>query len=84
MRALAILLLRLYKIGISPWLPAACRFTPSCSEYAAAAIGAHGLWKGVVLSLKRISCCHPFSGGGYDPVPSDVEEAQWFIRSRSI
>lgn len=68
MKWIAIFLLRGYKLAISPLLPQACRFTPTCSQYAAEAIGKYGFWKGSALSLKRLSRCHPFSEGGYDPV----------------
>jgi hypothetical protein len=68
MKTLAIYLLRFYKCAISPLLPPACRFTPSCSEYAAEAIAKHGFLKGVWLGVKRLSRCHPFCEGGYDPV----------------
>ncbi len=68
MKHIAIVILRGYKLLISPLLPPSCRFTPTCSEYAAEAIHKHGLSKGMVLGLKRILRCHPFSQGGYDPV----------------
>jgi putative membrane protein insertion efficiency factor len=68
MKLIAIFLLRVYKLTISPLLPQACRFTPTCSQYAAEAIEKHGFWKGTALGLKRLSRCHPFSEGGYDPV----------------
>ena len=68
MRAIAVYILRGYKLIISPLLPPSCRFYPTCSEYAAEAIGKHGLLKGSILGLKRILRCHPFSTGGYDPV----------------
>lgn len=68
MKIIAIWLLRFYKYAISPLLPPACRFTPSCSEYAAEAIAKHGFLKGVWLGAKRLSRCHPFCEGGYDPV----------------
>jgi putative membrane protein insertion efficiency factor len=58
-----------YRRGLSPLLPRACRFTPSCSVYAAEAIGRHGAARGVVLTIKRLVRCHPFHVGGYDPVP---------------
>ncbi len=68
MKWIAIFLLRGYKLAISPLLPQACRFTPTCSQYAAEAIEKYGFWKGSALGLKRLSRCHPFSEGGYDPV----------------
>ncbi|WP_088559659.1 membrane protein insertion efficiency factor YidD [Arboricoccus pini] len=58
-----------YRLAISPFLPARCRFVPSCSAYAAEAIGLHGAGRGGILTLKRILRCHPWGGYGYDPVP---------------
>ena len=58
-----------YKRAISPLLPRACRFYPSCSTYAAEAIARHGPMRGLVLAARRIARCHPFHPGGYDPVP---------------
>jgi hypothetical protein len=68
MKFIAISLLRGYKLIVSPLLPPSCRFTPTCSEYAAEAIGKYGFWKGTALGLKRLLRCHPFAAGGYDPV----------------
>ena len=65
----AILLLRGYKRFISPLLPPACRFVPTCSEYAAEAIGKYGIVKGSALALWRLLRCHPLCRGGHDPVP---------------
>ncbi|HWP93938.1 MAG TPA: membrane protein insertion efficiency factor YidD [Thermodesulfobacteriota bacterium] len=62
------LLLELYKLFISPILPPSCRFYPSCSEYSLQAFRRYGFSRGLWLSLKRISRCHPQSAGGYDPV----------------
>jgi len=59
----------LYRRVLSPVLPPACRYTPSCSEYAAEAVQAHGALRGSWLALKRLGRCHPFGGHGYDPVP---------------
>ena len=69
MARVLLLLIAGYKRGISPLMPRACRFTPSCSSYAAEAISRHGAAQGVVLTLKRLARCHPFHPGGYDPVP---------------
>jgi uncharacterized protein len=62
-------LLRGYKRFVSPLLPPACRFHPTCSEYAAEAIEIHGALKGTVLAAGRLARCHPWSAGGFDPVP---------------
>jgi putative membrane protein insertion efficiency factor len=58
-----------YRYSISPLLPASCRYTPTCSEYAVQALKKHGPIKGLLLAIKRILRCHPWGGGGYDPVP---------------
>jgi putative membrane protein insertion efficiency factor len=61
-------LIRAYQVLISPLFPPACRFTPSCSQYAIDAIKRHGACRGFFMALWRILRCHPFSDGGYDPV----------------
>jgi uncharacterized protein len=58
-----------YKRLLSPILPPACRFVPTCSEYAAAAIEKHGPLRGVFLAVRRIVRCAPWHPGGFDPVP---------------
>jgi putative membrane protein insertion efficiency factor len=68
MQRILILLLKGYKLAISPLLPSACRFRPTCSEYMMDAIAKHGAARGVWLGLKRLGRCHPFHEGGYDPV----------------
>ncbi|MEQ1948490.1 MAG: membrane protein insertion efficiency factor YidD [Bryobacteraceae bacterium] len=68
MRTLAIALLRIYKRVISPCLPSACRFHPTCSEYMAQAIEKHGVMRGIGMGTKRLLRCHPFHEGGFDPV----------------
>jgi putative membrane protein insertion efficiency factor len=69
MKTLLLLLLRAYKLGLSPFLGQNCRFYPSCSDYAAEAIRVHGAWKGSALAAKRLCKCHPWHPGGVDPVP---------------
>jgi putative membrane protein insertion efficiency factor len=64
-----VVLIRFYQTCISPLTPAACRFTPTCSQYALEAFRKHGLLKGFYLSARRILRCHPWGGHGYDPVP---------------
>jgi len=59
-----------YQRLISPWLPRACRFAPTCSEYARLAIAEHGLARGTWLAAGRLCRCHPFHPGGYDPPPT--------------
>lgn len=58
-----------YRNFISPLLPPACRYTPTCSQYAIEAIKKHGPFKGLWLAIKRICRCHPWGSSGYDPVP---------------
>lgn len=58
-----------YKKYISPFLPNACRFQPTCSEYMIEAIKIHGIRKGLILGIKRIFKCNPWGASGYDPVP---------------
>ena len=60
--------IRTYQLLISPLLPPACRFTPTCSEYAMQAIEKYGALRGVYLAARRLLRCHPFHSGGYDPV----------------
>ena len=69
MRKLLILLIRFYQICISPLFPPTCRFTPTCSTYFIQAVEKYGVFKGSYLGIKRILRCHPWSEGGYDPVP---------------
>jgi putative membrane protein insertion efficiency factor len=69
MKRALISLIWFYKRAISPYMPRACRFTPSCSDYAAQAIARYGALKGLRLSIWRVLRCNPFGKGGHDPVP---------------
>ena len=73
MKYVALALIRFYKRFISPVLPSACRFHPTCSVYTYEAIERYGVIRGGWLGIKRISRCHPLNPGGYDPVP-DLEK----------
>jgi putative membrane protein insertion efficiency factor len=68
-RAVLLFGLGLYRRFVSPLLPAACRFHPSCSAYAVEAVMRHGAARGSWLALRRLARCHPFGRGGFDPVP---------------
>ncbi len=68
MKKLALAALRFYKRYVSPGLPPACRYTPTCSEYAVDAVERYGVLRGGAMALKRVLSCNPFSRGGYDPV----------------
>jgi len=61
--------IRFYQLTLSPWVGRHCRYEPTCSVYAAAAIREHGARRGAWLAAKRIGRCHPWGGAGYDPVP---------------
>ena len=69
-RKLVIAPIRFYQYCISPLFPARCRFYPTCSDYARQAVVAHGIGKGGLLALLRLLRCHPWSDGGYAPVPA--------------
>jgi len=75
-------LLRTYKQFVSPFFGNSCRFSPSCSEYAAQAVVELGWWRGGALAVKRVLRCHPLGASGYDPVPSCLCGEQ--IRSRKF
>jgi len=64
-----IVLVRAYQLALSPFAGGACRFTPSCSEYAIQAIQEHGAVRGLGLALRRVGRCHPLGSSGFDPVP---------------
>ncbi len=64
-------LIRAYQRFLSPMLPVACRYVPTCSDYALEAVERHGALRGSWLALKRLARCHPFGGHGYDAVPPE-------------
>ena len=68
MQQTVVAILRCYKRFLSPLLPSACRFEPTCSEYMLEAVQRHGVWRGIGLGVKRLLRCHPFCEGGFDPV----------------
>ena len=67
-RSMAVGLVRLYKLAVSPWLRPACRFVPTCSDYAAEAIEELGVVRGILRASRRLLRCHPFHRGGFDPL----------------
>ena len=69
MARLMLLVIRAYRYLLSPWWGNQCRFDPSCSEYALQAIDGHGALRGSWLALRRLTKCHPWHRGGFDPVP---------------
>jgi putative membrane protein insertion efficiency factor len=71
-----ILPIRFYKRFISPLLPPSCRYYPTCSQYTIDAIMEWGVFKGIWMGAKRIASCHPWSSGGYDPVPKKDKTTQ--------
>lgn len=72
LKTLAIHAIRIYQKFLSPLTVSSCRFTPSCSSYAIQAFETHGFLGGLLLTLVRISKCHPFHPGGFDPVPKNA------------
>jgi hypothetical protein len=69
MRGFVLRAIRFYQRAVSPGLPPACRFEPSCSNYSHDAIEKHGVLRGGWLTMRRLARCHPFHATGYDPVP---------------
>lgn len=69
MRLIAFAFIRFYQKAVSPYLPKSCRYYPTCSAYALEVVEKYGFLRGSFLALKRVLRCHPFHGGGYDPVP---------------
>jgi len=67
-------LLRLYMLLLAPFVGGACKFYPSCSNYAYEAVSRHGARRGSILAIKRLLRCRPFTQGGFDPVPDELQE----------
>lgn len=76
-----IALVRFYQSAISPWTPAACRYTPTCSSYAIDALREHGALRGTWLAARRLARCHPWGGFGYDPAPPRATDGSAEARS---
>ncbi|MFU8859825.1 MAG: membrane protein insertion efficiency factor YidD [Cyclonatronaceae bacterium] len=74
MKHILIFFVRVYQLMISPYLPPSCRYNPTCSTYTIDALRTHGALKGGWLAVKRVGRCHPWSEGGYDPVPGKPAE----------
>lgn len=70
MKRFLLVSIRLYQLSLRPWLGHHCRFYPSCSDYAAQAIQAHGSLRGGLMAVRRLLRCHPWHAGGLDPVPN--------------
>ena len=73
MKIVFILPARIYQMLISPWLPPACRYQPSCSEYFIRAVQVHGAIRGPFLGVRRLLRCQPWGGFGFDPVPEPAK-----------
>ena len=69
MQTVLMMLVRGYRLLLSPWLGSSCRFEPTCSVYALKALELHGATRGSFLTLRRLARCHPWCAGGHDPVP---------------
>jgi uncharacterized protein len=69
---------RVYKLTLSPLIGQQCRYLPTCSNYAADCVQAHGAWAGSWMGLARVCRCRPGGGAGYDPAPTCVKQAPWF------
>lgn len=77
MKTILIALLRGYRAVISPLYGPVCKYYPSCSAYALESVTVHGAWRGSGLAVRRLAHCHPWSAGGYDPVPGTDAARAW-------
>jgi len=69
-KTILVAVIDVYRAAVRPFLPRACRFYPSCADYAREAVLAHGAVRGTALAARRVARCHPFNPGGLDPVPT--------------
>ena len=76
MKSVILTAIRFYQRWLSPIMPGACRFAPSCSEYARQAVERRGIRVGTLLTSRRLLKCHPFNPGGYDPVPEKTDDSK--------
>lgn len=77
MKTLLLAFIRIYQLSFSMLFGRSCRYLPTCSDYASEAIEKHGARRGFLLGLARVSRCHPWGGGGFDPVPEVYEGPVW-------
>lgn len=82
-KTLLLAVLRAYKWAVSPLFPPACRYVPSCSEYAMEAIDRHGAARGMLMASWRLLRCHPFTRGGFDPVPAERQPGAKFAEGEA-
>lgn len=82
MKFVMIGLLKAYRAVISPLYGPVCKYYPTCSAYALEAVTVHGAWRGGWLALRRLGHCHPWSSGGYDPVPGTPAAHEWAEEQR--
>jgi putative membrane protein insertion efficiency factor len=81
MKKLALAAIRVYQYLLSPWVGGACRFWPTCSEYAREAVERHGVGRGSWMMLTRLARCHPYGAGGVDPVPEQFRWRCWHCQA---
>ncbi len=82
MKSVLLFLIRFYQLTLSSVVGRRCRYLPTCSDYARTAIEKHGSWRGFLLSVARVSRCHPWGGDGYDPVPDVYNGPEWRQKNR--
>ncbi len=81
---IAILPIQFYRYVISPYTPSSCRHIPTCSQYAIEALQVHGIFKGSILGIKRLSKCHPWGTEGFDPVPPKFDHKKIDVKKLKI